>query len=63
MHVAPSFPKKYHLGRQNGSERSEPEKLLRIINCATIKETKKVKETMVGVQVDFVLGHQYLPGS
>jgi hypothetical protein len=46
------FPKKCRLGPQNGSRSSGPEKLPKIVNCATIKETKKLKETMVGVQVE-----------
>jgi hypothetical protein len=46
------FPKKRRLGPQNGSESSGPEKLPKIVNCATIKETEKLKETMVGVQVE-----------
>ena len=45
------MPKKRRLGPQNGSRSLGPEKLPKIINCATIKETKKLKETMVGVQV------------
>ena len=39
-HVAPIFPKKRRLGPQNGSGRSRPEKLLKIVNCATITELK-----------------------
>ena len=62
-HVAPNFPKKRRLGPQNSSGNSRPEKLLKIVNCVTIKETEKLKETMVGVQVDLVGGHQYPPGS
>ena len=46
------MPKKHRLGPQNGSGSSVPEKLPKIVNCATIKETKKLKETMVGVQVE-----------
>ena len=46
------MPKKHRLGPQNGSRSSRPEKLLKIVNCATIKETKKLKETMVGPQVE-----------
>ena len=49
--LAPSFPKKRCLGPQNGSRSSGPEKLLKIVNCDTIKETEKLKETVVGVQV------------
>jgi hypothetical protein len=47
----PRFPKKRRLGPQNGSGSSGPEKLLKIVNCATIKETEKLKETVVGVQM------------
>ena len=50
-HVAPSFPKKCRLGPQNDSGSSGLEKLLKIVNCATIKETEKLKEIVVGVQV------------
>jgi hypothetical protein len=46
------MPKKCHLGPQNGSRSSGPKKLPKIVNCATIKETEKLKETMVGVQVE-----------
>jgi hypothetical protein len=46
------FPKKRRLGPQNGSGSSGPEKLPKIVNCATNKETEKLKETMVGVQVE-----------
>ena len=45
-----SMPKKCRLGPQNGSGSSGPEKLPKIVNCATIKETGKLKEKMVGVQ-------------
>ena len=41
--------KKRRLGPQNGSGSSGPEKLLKIVSCA---ETKKLKETVVGPQVD-----------
>ena len=43
--------KKIHLGSQNGSECLGPKKMPKIVNCATIKETEKLKETMVRVQV------------
>jgi hypothetical protein len=43
------FPKKSFLRPQNGFESSGPEKLLKIVNCA---ETEKLKEAMVGVQVE-----------
>jgi hypothetical protein len=46
------MPKKHRLGPQNGSGSSGPEKLLKIVNCAIIKETEKLKETMVWVQVE-----------
>jgi hypothetical protein len=45
------MPKKRRLGCQNGSG-SGPKKLLKIVNCATIKETEKPKETMVWFQVE-----------
>ena len=57
------FPKKCRLGPQNSAGSSGPKKLPKIVNCATIKETEKLKETMVGVQVEYVGGHQYPPGS
>jgi hypothetical protein len=37
------MPKKRRLGPQNGSRSSGPEKLLKIVNCATIKETEKTE--------------------
>ena len=46
------MPKKRRLGPQNGSGSLGPEKFPNIVNCATIKETGKMKETMVGVQVE-----------
>jgi len=45
------FPKKHRLGPQNGSGSLGPEKLLKIVNCAIIKENEKLKETIVGVQM------------
>ena len=54
------MPKKRRLGPQNGSGSSGPEKLLKIVSYA---ETEKLKETMVGAQVEFADGHQYPPGS
>ena len=48
-HVALRFPKKRRLGSQNGSGSSGLEKLLKIVSCA---ETEKLKETMVGPQVE-----------
>jgi len=44
--------KKHRLGPQNDSESLGPEKLLKIVNYATIRENKKLKEAMVGVQVE-----------
>ena len=58
-----SMPKKRRLGPQNGYGSLGPEKLPKIVNCATIKESEKLKETMVGVQEEQVGGHQYPPGS
>jgi hypothetical protein len=46
------MPKKRRLGPQNDFGSSGPEKLLKIVNCATIKETGKLKETMVWVQLE-----------
>ena len=46
------MPKKRRLGPQNSYGSSGPEELLKIVNCATIKETEKLKETMVWVQVE-----------
>jgi hypothetical protein len=46
------MPKKLRWAPENGSGSSGPEKLLKIVNCATIKETEKLKETMVWVQVE-----------
>ena len=46
------MPKKHRLGPQNGFESLGPEKLTKIVNCAIIKETKKLKETMARAQVE-----------
>jgi hypothetical protein len=46
------MPKKRRLGPQNSSRSLGPEKLPKITNCATIKEIEKLKETMVGFQVE-----------
>ena len=54
------MPKNRHLGLQNGSGSLGPEKLLKIVSCA---ETEKLKETMVGPQVEYVGDHQYPLGS
>ena len=48
-HVAILFSKKRRLGPQNDSGSSGPEKLLKIVSCA---KTEKLKETMVGPQVE-----------
>ena len=55
-----SMPKKHRLGPQNGSGSLGLENCQKIVNCATIKETGKLK---VGVQEEQVGGHQYPPGS
>ena len=47
-HVAPRFPKKRRLGPQNGSGSSGPEKLLKIVSCATIKETENAERDNCG---------------
>ena len=47
-----AMPKKRRLGPQNGFESLGTEKMLKIVYCAIIKETKKLKETMVGPQVE-----------
>ena len=52
FHVALGISKKRRLGSQNVFGTSGPEKLLKIVNCATIKETEKLKEKMVGPQVE-----------
>ena len=44
-----SMPKKRRLGPQNGSGSLG---LSKIVNCATIKETRKLKKRMVAVQVE-----------
>jgi len=49
VHVAPCFPKKHRLRPQNDFGSSGPKKLLKIVNCA---ETEKMKEAMVGVQLE-----------
>jgi len=46
--VDSSSPLKNHLGPQKGYRSSRPEKLPKIVNCATIKETEKLKETVLG---------------
>ena len=51
-HVSLDFPKKCCLGPQNGFGSLGPEKMLKIVNCDTIKETKKMKEKKVGVEVE-----------
>jgi len=57
------LPKKHRFRPQNNSGSLAPKKLLKVVNCATIKETKKLKETMVVVQVELAGGHQYVPRS
>ena len=43
------MPKKRRLGPQNGSKNSGPKKLLKVVSCV---KTEKLKETMVGPQVE-----------
>jgi len=50
-HFAPAFARKCHLGPQNNSRSPGPKKLPNILNCATIKETEKLKEIVVGIQL------------
>jgi len=57
------FPKKCHLGPQNGSRSLGTKKLLKIVYHAIIKETEKLKEAMVGIQLELVGGHRYPPRS
>ena len=47
--VAPGFPKKRRLGPQNGCRSLGPEKLLKIVSCATIKETENAERDSCGV--------------
>ena len=48
-----SSPQKRRLGPQNSFGSSGPKKELpKIVNCYKNKETEKMKETMVGVQVE-----------
>ena len=46
------MPKKCRLGPQNGFGSLGPEKLTKIVNCAIIKETEKLKEIMARAQVE-----------
>ena len=46
------MPKKHRLGPQNDSGSLALEKIPKIVNCATIKETGKLKEKIVWVQVE-----------
>ena len=46
------FPKKRRLGPQNSFGSSGPEKLPKTVNCVTNNENEKLKEAMVGVQVE-----------
>ena len=51
-HLAHIFPKKLRVGSQNGFGSSGTEKMLKLVNGAIIKETEKLKEKMVGIQVE-----------
>jgi len=42
------FPKQCRLGPQNNSRGLRPKKMLKIVNCATIKEIEKLKEQWWG---------------
>ena len=44
----PWIPKKRRLGPQNGSGSLGPEKLLKIVSCATIKETENAERDNCG---------------
>ena len=58
------FPRKHHLGPENGSGGLGPEKLLKIVNCAIIKEAEKnCTKHLEGIQVELAGGHQYPLGS
>jgi hypothetical protein len=57
------MPKKFHLGPQNSSGSSRPEKLPKIVKCATIKETEKIERNNGGAPSGIGGGHQYPPGS
>ena len=46
------MPKRRRLGPQNGYGSLGPEKLTKIVNCAIINETEKLKETMARAQVE-----------
>jgi len=52
LSILTSSKKKCRLGPQNDFGSWGTEKLPKIVNCATIKETEKPKETMVGIQVE-----------
>ena len=51
--LPPKFPKKRRLGPQNGSESLGPEKLLKIVSCATIKETENIESNNGGGPSEF----------
>ena len=55
FHVAPRFPKKSHLGSQNGFKSLGLEKLLKIVNYQNCQKT-------VLSQLEKVDGHRYPPG-
>jgi len=46
------FPKKCHLGPQNGFRSLGPRKLAKIVKCAIMKDTQNMKAIVVGVQVE-----------
>ena len=47
-----SCPKKIVWGLKMAPKIQDPKKLTKIVNCAIIKENKKLKETMVRAQVE-----------
>ena len=50
--VAIDFQKNVVYGLETAPKVWDLKKLLKVVNCATIKETKKLKEAMVGFQVE-----------
>ena len=47
-----SFPLKTYFSLSKRLKKLRTQKLPKIVKCATIKENEKLKETMVGVQVE-----------
>ena len=57
------MPKKTSFRASKRLQKFRTRKLPKIVNCATIKETGKMKEIVMGVQLEKVVGHQYPLGS